>query len=434
MSTENHSDNGAPTASAASSSEAPPGDATSKAQLVTPWDVQGQVVHGKQKGIDYDRLIQDFGTQRVSPDLLTKLETLTGKKPHRFLTRNLFFSHRELDVILDRFEKGKPFYLYTGRGPSSDSMHVGHLVPFIFCKYLQEAFDVPLVIQMTDDEKFLFKEDLKLEDTYRYTMENAKDIISIGFDPSKTFIFSNLDYVGQAFYRNVVKISKCVTTSVAKATFGFTDSDNVGKLHFVAIQASPSFSNSFPQIFGPKGDVPCLIPCAIDQDPYFRLTRDAAKRLKYPKPSLIHSKFFPALQGPGTKMSASVANSAIFITDTRNQIKNKINRHAFSGGGATAELHREHGGDTEVDVAYQYLTFFLDNDQELGDIEKRYKSGDLSTGDLKKRCIEVVADMLEAIQARRKAITDDELKQFMDPNFARPFHIPKARTIETVSS
>ncbi|TPX35314.1 tryptophan---tRNA ligase [Synchytrium microbalum] len=397
---------------------------SSKAQVVTPWDVQGQVVDGRQKAIDYDRLIADFGTQRISHELLAKLERLTGKKPHRFLRRNMFFSHRELDVILDRFEKGKPFYLYTGRGPSSDSMHVGHLVPFIFCKYLQEAFDVPLVIQMTDDEKFLFKEELKLEDTYKFTIENAKDIISLGFDPSKTFIFSNLDYVGQAFYRNVVKISKCVTTSVSKATFGFTDSDNVGKLHFVSVQAAPSFSNSFPQIFGPKGDIPCLIPCAIDQDPYFRITRDAAKRLKYPKPSLIHSKFFPALQGPGTKMSASIPNSAIFITDTRNQVKNKINKHAFSGGGATAEIHRELGGNADVDVAFQYLTFFLDDDEELDDIERRYKAGELSTGDLKKRCIDVVADMLEEIQNRRKAISEELLKNFMDANFTRPFKAP----------
>lgn len=41
---------------------------------------------------------------------------------------------RELDKILDRYEQGKPFYLYTGRGPSSDSMHLGHMVPFVFSK------------------------------------------------------------------------------------------------------------------------------------------------------------------------------------------------------------------------------------------------------------------------------------------------------------
>lgn len=83
--------------------------------------------------------------------------------------------------VLDDVEKGKPFFLYTGRGPSSDAMHMGHLIPFIFTKWLQETFDVPLVIQLTDDEKFLWK-DMKKDETKRLAMENAKDIIALGMD------------------------------------------------------------------------------------------------------------------------------------------------------------------------------------------------------------------------------------------------------------
>lgn len=141
--------------------------------------------------------------------------------------------------------------------------------------------------------------------------------------------------------------------------------DNIGKIHFASIQAAPSFSNSFPQIFGTQTNIPCLIPCAIDQDPYFRLTRDVAAKLKYQKPALLHAKFFPALQGPQTKMSASDANSSIFMSDTPAQIKNKINKHGFSGGQETVEEHRRLGGNPDVDVAYQYLGFFLEDDEEL---------------------------------------------------------------------
>ena len=148
----------------------------------------------------------------------------------------------------------------------------------------------------------------------------------------------------------------------------FRLSDNIGKIHFGAIQAAPSFSNSFPQIFGTKSDIPALIPCAIDQDPYFRLTRDVAQKLRYPKPTLLHAKFFPALQGPQTKMSASDVNSSIYMNDTPNQIKNKVNRHGFSGGRETEEEHRRLGGNTDVDVSYQYLGFFLEDDEELAQI------------------------------------------------------------------
>ena len=55
------------------------------------------------------------------------------------------------------------------------------------------------------------------------------------------------------------------------------------------------------------------------QDAYFRMTRDVAPRLGYLKPSLIHCKFFPPLQGRVGKMSGSAANSAVYLTDSAKQ-------------------------------------------------------------------------------------------------------------------
>ena len=67
------------------------------------------------------------------------------------------------------------------------------------------------------------------------------------------------------------------------------------------------------------------------QDPYFRMTRDVAPRMNCKKPALLHSTFFPALQGAQTKMSASDANTSIFLTDSDKQIKNKVNLVLFCG-------------------------------------------------------------------------------------------------------
>ena len=53
------------------------------------------------------------------------------------------------------------------------------------------------------------------------------------------------------------------------------------------------------------------------------------------------------------------------MTDTPNQIKNNINRRGFSGGQETEEEYRRLGGNPNVDVSYQYLTFMLDDDGEL---------------------------------------------------------------------
>ena len=41
---------------------------------------------------------------------------------------------RDVHTILDSYEQKKPFFLYTGRGPSSEAMHLGHLIPFLFTK------------------------------------------------------------------------------------------------------------------------------------------------------------------------------------------------------------------------------------------------------------------------------------------------------------
>ena len=60
------------------------------------------------------------------------------------------------------------------------------------------------------------------------------------------------------------------------------------------------------------------------KDPYFRMTRDVAPRLGFHKPALLHSTFFPALQGPQSKMSASDPTSSIFLTDTPKEIKHKV--------------------------------------------------------------------------------------------------------------
>jgi tryptophanyl-tRNA synthetase len=169
-------------------------------------------------------------------------------------------------------------------------------------------------------------------------------------------------------------------------------------VHFASIQAATSFSNSHPTIFGIQKDIPSLIPCAIDQDPYFRLTRDVASKLKYPKPALLHAKFLPALQGAITKMSASNANTAIYMTDTAKEIKNKINRHAFSGGQETESEHRRLGGNPDVDVAYQYLGFFEEDDEEYERLGNEYRAGRLLTGQLKAKCITALQKFVEAFQ------------------------------------
>jgi len=245
----------------------------------------------------------------------------------------------------------------------------------------------------------------------------------VDLSKKKTFIFSNVEYVGN-MYPNIVRIWKSVTTNAVNGIFGFDGMSNLGKIAFPAIQAAPSFASSFyPNVLHDVNMI-CCIPCAIDQDPYFRMTRDVAYKLvskKHPlqgKPSLIHSKFFPPLQGITGKMSSSDPNTAIFLTDSADSITKKIKQFAYSGGQELLAKQREIGANLDIDISYQWLNFFFDDDDELAVIAKEYGSGKgdkyWSTRFVKEKLIDVLVDLVGKHQERRGKVTNSIVREWMN--------------------
>lgn len=98
--------------------------------VITPWNVQ----IGDENGIDYDKIIEKFGTQKINDEIIAKIESAIGREVHYFIKRGIAFSHRDLETLLQLHADKKPFYLYTGRGPSSDGLHLGHLIPLKITK------------------------------------------------------------------------------------------------------------------------------------------------------------------------------------------------------------------------------------------------------------------------------------------------------------
>jgi tryptophanyl-tRNA synthetase len=363
--------------------------------IVTPWHVEGD--------IDYDKLIEKFGTEKISPELREKIKSLTNED-HFMLRRGIFFSHREMNRILEDYEKGIEFFLYTGRGPSGHT-HIGHLVPWMFAKWLQDKFDVNLYFQLTDDEKFYSKTDLTLEETSKYAYENALDFIALGFNPEKTKIIINTKNI-QTLYPIAAQVAKKINFSNTKATFGFTNETNIGMIFYTSLQSAPCFIE----------DKPVLIPLGVDQDPHFRLTRDIAQKIGKQKPALIHNIMVPALTGPGGKMSASEEKGTIYTTDTPDIVKKKINKYAFSGGQPDIEQHRKLGGNPDIDVSYQYLRIFFEpDDTKLKKIYEDYKSGKLLSGELKAILIEKINEFLKTHQEKREK-AKQQIEQFLLKN------------------
>ena len=350
--------------------------------VVTPWHVEGD--------IDYDKLIKQFGTQKISNEILTKIQKITGED-HFMLRRGVFFSHRDLNLILNNYEKGDEFFLYTGRGPSGHT-HIGHLVPWVFAKWLQEKFNVNMYFQLTDDEKFFSKQNLSLEQTSNFALENALDFIALGFNPEKTKIIIDTKNI-KTLYPIAAEVAKKINFSNTKAVFGFTNETNLGMIFYTSLQSAPCFIE----------DKPVLIPLGVDQDPHFRITRDVAQKINKVKPALIHNIMIPSLLGPGGKMSASDEKSTIYTTDSPEQVKKKINKYAFSGGQPDIDEHRKVGGDPDIDVSYQYLRIFFEPDDiKLKKIYDDYKSGKMLTGELKAILIEKINNFLSLHQEKRE--------------------------------
>ena len=343
--------------------------------IVTPWKVVGN--------IDYDKLIVQFGVEPLTDELLERVKMRAGFL-HVQLRRRLFFSHRDMDWVLDRYDAGEKFALYTGRGPSGP-IHLGHLVPWLFTKYLQDAYDAELFFEMTDDEKFLIHPEFSLDTTRNWALENALDVIAVGFDRKKTHIIYDVDHI-KSLYPIALNVAKHTTISTAKAVFGFDDSSNIGIAFFPAIQASPCF---IPSVVHGK-NVPCFIPAAIDQDPYWRVTRDIAEKLGYYKPSQIHCKFLPGL-GRGGKMSASMPETCIFTIDTPEEAEKKVMR-AYTGGRDTVKEQRKLGGDPNVCTIFQYMFYiFEDDDKKVDQLYSECKSGTTICGE----CKQILADKLK---------------------------------------
>jgi len=367
---------------------------TKKSHSVNPWEVSGK--------IDYEKLTKEFGVEAIDDELLERIRKDAGET-HFMLRRKVFFANRDLNWLLDKYEKGEKFFLYTGCGPSGP-IHLGHLQTWIFTKWLQDKFKCDLWFQFTDDEKFLFK-DKSYDEIEKWTYENMLDVIALGFNPKKTHFLVDTKNAN-LLYPEAIKVAKKITYSTVKAAFGFDDSKNIGEIFYTSMQAVPAF---LPSVIAKK-EIPCLIPLAIDQDPHFRVARDVYPKLGHYKPAIIHGVFLPPLSGIEGKMSTSKENDAILTTDSPKEVERKIKKYAFSGGRDTIDEHRKHGGNPEEDVSFQYLKMFFEpDDKKLEKIYNDYRSGKMLTSELKEILIKKINEFLRYHQEKR-----EEAKKHID--------------------
>ncbi len=333
---------------------------------INPYEVEGK--------IDYNKIVEEFGATLIDDNLLRKIKHL-----HPLLRRHYFFAHRDFDKVLHYHSQGNKFALVSGRGPSAN-MHLAHLLLYNFNKYIQDEFGAFVFVPFSDDEKFMFKQELDFETVQKFAYENALDMAAIGFDPKKTEFLFDLKHMNQDLYNLSVKCAKRITLSTVKSAFGFSEQNNIGSTFYPAMQAAHIL---YPTV---KYGLPSLVTVGIDQDVFIKVTRDVAGAFKLPKPAALLSRFMKDLGG-GTKMSASKAETTIYTTDSDAEIKAKIMR-AFTGGRETVAEQRKLGANPDVCSVYEYLTlFFLNNDFEVENLRQECKTGKILCGECKERLV-----------------------------------------------
>lgn len=356
-----------------------------KDMIVNPWEIQGD--------IDYDKLIKEFG---VSP--LKELPEVFNKEI--LYRRKIIFAHRDIQRILEAIKNKKKFVMMTGLMPTG-KFHLGHMMIVKQMIFFQKL-GAKIYIAVADLEAYNARGQ-SLEDSKKIAEDYILNYIALGLKPENCEIYfqSNRSKDGKksnAFYRLQNLLARHVTFNEFKAVYGEI---SPGKMLSSLLQAADMLHPQLPEFENP---CPVIVPVGIDQDPHLRLARDVSQRIKtyrFVQLSSIYNLFMPGLGGG--KMSASDSNSYIAPTDTPELIKKKINKYAFSGGQPTIEEHRRLGGNPDIDVCYQYLKmFFEEDDYKLKEIYDNYKSGNLLTGELKQYTIQKINDFLKEHQKKRE--------------------------------
>lgn len=353
---------------------------------IDPWSVSGNV--------DYRSIIKKFG--------LTPTTTLGEPFNSNLLfRRNIVFAHRDFDRISQAIAHKKPFIMMTGMMPTG-TFHIGHMLVAQQIIFYQQL-GAHIYIAVADVEAYHTRGQ-SLEQSRSIAIDQyILNYIALGLKPQRCHIYfqsnrSSDSQKANAYYRLQNLLARHATFNEFRAVYGEI---TPGKMISALLQATDMLHGQLEEF---EAKMPVIVPVGIDQDPHLRLARDLVQRTKidsFTQLSSTYHYFMPGLDGG--KMSSSLPNSTIAMTDTASQIKKKINKYAFSGGQSTVEEHRAKGGNPHIDVPFQYLRMFFEpDDKQLKQIEHEYRSGTLLSGELKKITIQKITAFLEIHQQKRQ--------------------------------
>ena len=351
-------------------------------KIIDPW--------GSTLINDYSKLIKDFHLDVFNPKVFPN--------PNRLMRRGVVFSGLGLKEISDAIKKNKPFYVLSGIVPSGRKIHFGNKMVVEMIAYFQKH----------GAETYILIADLEAEAARGISLEEGRKralefhipaYIALGLDPKKTNFYFQSDNteVMHAAY----KYSKKVTQAQFEALYG---SATPSKIFSSLTQVGDIL---YPQF---KKRMPGIIPVGVDQCPHILLTRDIVNRMRKERfvlPSATFHKYTPSLNGY-FKMSKSLPESMIELPEDTKSACNKIKK-AVSGGRDTLEEHKMLGALIEKDMVFELLKqHLIKDDDELNHIYSEYKTGRMTSGELKQigceKIIEFMNNFSKNLENARKEV------------------------------
>jgi tryptophanyl-tRNA synthetase len=357
----------------------------SETKIIDPW--------GSSKIENYKHVFSKFG--------LKEFESYNIINNYLF-NRKIIIAQRDFDKIEQCIQNKKPFSQLTGIA-SSGSYHLGHKLDIDFYLIFKKLGAKSKFV-ISDIDAYISREDYKvpnLDKSKEYALDNLMDLLALGVDKDDIYLQSNQK---PQYYTLSYEISKKITENMFRAIYGHSD---YGKLGSVLLQIADILHIQLPNEFGKS---PTITGIGIEQDPHARITRDISKRCNYDfeTPSFFYFQHQSGLK-EGKKMSSSEPDTAIFLNDTSDEVKRKINK-SFTGGRITLEEQKEKGGQPQICKIYEIFKFHNADDEFLNQTFNKCKNGELLCGECKKNCVSFLNKFLKEHKNKKEKFKQTALE------------------------
>jgi tryptophanyl-tRNA synthetase len=228
------------------------------------------------------------------------------------------------------------------------------------------------------------------------------DYLAAGLDPQKSTIFVQSqvpEHVELAYlFSTAVSIARMQHLPTYKDKVKqYPQHNTMALLYYPVLMAA--------DILIYKADA---VPVGVDQEPHLEVTREIARKVNsefgtdFPEPKRFETEggYVPSLTGEG-KMAKTVYGSSIFLTDSLEEIKQKLSKTPTDSG--KGEAVPEKGGV----AALLALVELFEGKDKRKKYEERYLGEGIRYSELKEGLAGAIYKEIEPIQRRRKTFEDN---------------------------